>query len=239
MTGALIRYRVMAYVVGCLLVVLVCVGVPLKYLGDNDTVVTWTGIPHGWLYMTLIITAFDLGRRARWGWGRLILIALAGTVPFLSFVAEHYATKDVRAKLSVFPEYADQSSLPPEAATVNASKSSVGAAVSAAGAPPTRGFSRPEGLSLGGGSGQWARKASCSHHDPPSLLIFASITSGRSRGPAARCQRVEVSQGAYGDPFGAVATRHRREIGVREADRERSAPSGPKWWTSAPYPASL
>jgi integral membrane protein len=118
--GALIRYRVMAYVVGCLLVVLVCVGVPLKYLADNDTVVTWTGIPHGWLYMILIITAFDLGRRARWGWGRLILIALAGTVPFLSFVAEHYATRDVRAKLSVYPECADQSSLPVEAAAVTA-----------------------------------------------------------------------------------------------------------------------
>ena len=120
MRGALIRYRVMAYVVGVLLVVLVCVGVPLKYLGDNDTVVTWTGIPHGWLYMILIITAFDLGRRARWGWGRVILIALAGTVPFLSFVAEHYATKDVRAKLSVYPEYATKSSLPEEASGVTA-----------------------------------------------------------------------------------------------------------------------
>lgn len=120
MNGALIRYRVMAYIVGCLLVVLVCVGVPLKYLADNDTVVTWTGIPHGWLYMILIITAFDLGRRARWGWGRVILIALAGTVPFLSFVAEHYATKDVRAKLSVYPEYATGSSLPEEAAKVTA-----------------------------------------------------------------------------------------------------------------------
>lgn len=120
MNGALIRYRVMAYLVGCLLVVLVCVGVPLKYLADNDTVVTWTGIPHGWLYMILIITAFDLGRRARWGWGRVILIALAGTVPFLSFVAEHYATKDVRAKLSVYPEYATKSSLPEEASGVTA-----------------------------------------------------------------------------------------------------------------------
>ena len=110
----------MAYVVGCLLIVLACVGVPLKYLNDNDTVVTWTGIPHGWLYMILIITAFDLGRRARWGWGRVLLIALAGTIPFLSFVAEHYATKDVRAKLSVYPEYATQSSLPEEAAKVTA-----------------------------------------------------------------------------------------------------------------------
>lgn len=148
MNGALIRYRVMAYVVGVLLVVLVCVGVPLKYLGHNDTVVTWTGIPHGWLYMILIITAFDLGRRARWGWGRVILIALAGTVPFLSFVAEHYATKDVRAKLSVFPEYADQASLPLEAAAVNAKTATTfvrpdGAADPADPGDPVPGSSRP------------------------------------------------------------------------------------------------
>ena len=87
---------------------------------DDETVVMWTGIPHGWLYMILLITAFDLGRRARWSWKRLILIALAGTVPFLSFVAERSATKDVRAKLAVYPEYENQPSLPPEAASVHA-----------------------------------------------------------------------------------------------------------------------
>ncbi|HIT75513.1 MAG TPA: DUF3817 domain-containing protein [Candidatus Avipropionibacterium avicola] len=89
----------MAYLVGVLLVVLTLVGVPLKYLADNDLVVRITGVPHGWLYLVLLITAFDVGRRVRWGWGRLILIMLAGTVPFLSFVAEHFATKDVRRKL--------------------------------------------------------------------------------------------------------------------------------------------
>ena len=100
MRNALIRYRVMAYVVGVLLIVLVCVGLPLKYIWNNDSVVTVTGIAHGWLYMLLIITAIDLGRRARWTWWRLLAIALAGTVPFVTFVAEHYATKDVKAKLA-------------------------------------------------------------------------------------------------------------------------------------------
>lgn len=100
MRNALIRYRVMAYIVGTLLVVLVCVGLPLKYIYGDGRVVTWTGIPHGWLYMLLLITAVDLGRRAKWSWKRLLMIALAGTVPFLSFVAERSATKDVRAKLA-------------------------------------------------------------------------------------------------------------------------------------------
>ena len=102
--GALTRYRVMAWIVGVLLVVLVLVGMPLKYFGDNDAVVVATGVPHGWLYMVLLITAYDLGRRARWPWLRLILIAAAGTVPFLSFVAEHYATQDVRARIGTVRE---------------------------------------------------------------------------------------------------------------------------------------
>ena len=107
MRNALLRYRVMAYVVGTLLVVLVCVGLPLKYLGGDDTVVLWTAIPHGWLYMILLITAADLGRRARWSWKRLLAIALAGTIPFLSFVAERSATRDVRAKLEMIEPAVD------------------------------------------------------------------------------------------------------------------------------------
>ena len=98
--SALVRYRVMAYVVGVLLVVLMLVGLPLKYIWGDGRVVTWTGVPHGWLYMVLLITAYDLGRRVRWPWLRLGLIALAGTIPFLSFVAEHYATKDVRTRIA-------------------------------------------------------------------------------------------------------------------------------------------
>ena len=98
--GALTRYRVMAYVVGILLVVLVCVGLPLKYIWSDGRVVTWTGMPHGWLYMILLITAYDLGRRVKWSIKWFLLIMAAGTVPFLSFVAEHFATKNVRATIA-------------------------------------------------------------------------------------------------------------------------------------------
>lgn len=98
--GALTRYRVMAWIVGIMLVLLVCVGMPMKYLMGDGRVVTWTGVPHGYLYMLLLITAYDLGRRVKWPWLRLILIALAGTVPFLTFVAEWYAARDVKRRIA-------------------------------------------------------------------------------------------------------------------------------------------
>lgn len=98
--AALLRYRVMAYVVGVLLVLLVLVAMPMKYVWGDDRWVTWLGIPHGWLYMGLLITAWDLGRRVKWSLRNLIGIGLAGTVPFLSFAAEHIARKDVTRKLA-------------------------------------------------------------------------------------------------------------------------------------------
>ena len=100
MKAALVRYRVMAYVVGCLLVALVLFAMPMKYIWHDDRWVTYLGIPHGWLYMILLITAWDLGRRVFWSLRNLILIALAGTIPFLSFVAEYIARKDVQNKIA-------------------------------------------------------------------------------------------------------------------------------------------
>ncbi|SMO49607.1 integral membrane protein [Propioniciclava tarda] len=96
---SLLFYRVMAWVVGIMLVILVCVGMPLKYLGGIGWVVMYVGIAHGWLYPILLIAAYNLGRRVQWPWQRLLAIALAGTVPFLSFVAEVSATRDVRNRI--------------------------------------------------------------------------------------------------------------------------------------------
>jgi integral membrane protein len=93
---ALIRYRVIAYVVGVVLIVLVLVGMPLKYLGNDPVVVETVGPAHGFLYMVYLVAAFDLGRRANWPLRRLILVMLAGTVPFLSFYAERVVTRWIR-----------------------------------------------------------------------------------------------------------------------------------------------
>lgn len=93
MQGALTRYRIIAWVVGVVLIALVVVGMPLKYLGHNDTVVATVGPFHGFLYMAYLVLAFDLGRRAGWPLTRLVLVMLAGTVPFVSFWAERVVTR--------------------------------------------------------------------------------------------------------------------------------------------------
>jgi integral membrane protein len=86
--GALTRYRIIAWIVGVCLLALVLVGMPLKYLGDNDAVVAAVGPAHGFLFMVYLVLTFDLARRAGWAFPRMLLVMAAGTIPFLSFWAE-------------------------------------------------------------------------------------------------------------------------------------------------------
>jgi integral membrane protein len=106
---ALRNYRVIAWVTGVGLLVLVLVAMPLKYIGHNDTVVGIVGPIHGFLYMAYVVLTFDLARRAKWSFVRMVLVMLAGTIPFLSFWAERKvshswirpATVDEQAKSRV------------------------------------------------------------------------------------------------------------------------------------------
>ena len=99
MAGALTRYRVVAWIVGVLLIVLVCIGIPLNHLAGHPAVSEWVGIAHGMFFYPLyLILTFDLGRRVKMPTLRLILTMVAGTVPFLSFYAEHETTKWVQTR---------------------------------------------------------------------------------------------------------------------------------------------
>lgn len=93
---ALTAYRVMAYVTGVLLLVLVLVAVPLKYLADRPEAVAVVGFTHGWAYLVYVVTTLTLAYRSRWSPGKTVLVALAGTVPFASFVAERRVVRDQR-----------------------------------------------------------------------------------------------------------------------------------------------
>jgi integral membrane protein len=112
--SALLRYRVMANIVGVLLIVLILIGVPLKYLtadgsdlqSTGEWITTYLGIAHGWLYMLFLVMAFVLSRKAKWDLAFTITTLLCGTVPVLSFWAEHRATARVRAEMAERPDAA-------------------------------------------------------------------------------------------------------------------------------------
>ena len=94
--AALTRFRVIAYIVGVGLLALTVA-----------TILDWGfGIPqyaavigplHGFLYMIYLALGIDLALKARWSIVGSVLVLLAGTIPFLSFVAERQVTKRVLA----------------------------------------------------------------------------------------------------------------------------------------------
>jgi integral membrane protein len=98
--GALVRYRVMAYVTGTLLILLVFVAMPIKYLGHNDTPVAIIGQVHGYLYIVYLLAAADLARRVRFSLTRMVAMFLAGVVPTLAFFCERRATGWVKERVS-------------------------------------------------------------------------------------------------------------------------------------------
>ena len=98
MRGALQRYRVMANIVGVVLVVFLLVAVPLRYLGGEPRLSQTISPIHGFLYVVYLGVTVDLSRRVGWSVVRTLLVALAGTVPFLSFYVERRMTRDVQVR---------------------------------------------------------------------------------------------------------------------------------------------
>ncbi len=114
-----VGYRVMATAVGILLI-LIMIGVPLANFDGtgmwhlfDSTPEVWTegstakdigefltgplAFMHGWLYMIFIFFAFMLSRKQRWDIGFTVVTLICGTVPVLSFWAEHRVVKRMRA----------------------------------------------------------------------------------------------------------------------------------------------
>ncbi|MGH3964152.1 MAG: DUF3817 domain-containing protein [Pseudonocardiaceae bacterium] len=86
-----------AYATGVMLLVLT-LSMVLRY-GFADERLVWSGPVHGFLYMGYLVSTVLLGTSMRWRPGRMVLVALAGTIPLMSFVAERSVTREVRASL--------------------------------------------------------------------------------------------------------------------------------------------
>ena len=124
--SALKFFRVTSYITGiALLLVLILwgarrgIGLELWAFGPNGlvsaepffedkTLMPTTGISltmavlivHGWLYVAYLFGDFRLWTLLRWSFGRFLLIAAGGVVPFLSFFTERRFTKIAHAELA-------------------------------------------------------------------------------------------------------------------------------------------
>ncbi len=98
MVGALVRYRIMAFIVGtaliCLFIVVIfqLCGVKVKLAEEIVAPI------HGYLYLVYLAAAADLARRAHWRLGRILMVVAAGFVPTLAFIIEHRVYQQMQAE---------------------------------------------------------------------------------------------------------------------------------------------
>lgn len=102
MDSALKPFRILAYVVGVMLLVLVTC-IVLRYGFDIEGPSKIVSPIHGFLYMLYLVATMNLGMKARWSWPYIVGVMLAGTVPLLSFVFERKVTRRVEAELAAAP----------------------------------------------------------------------------------------------------------------------------------------
>ena len=103
MKTAVLRYRVMAYVTGVVLVVLCFVGIPLQVAG-HPTVANDVGVVHGILYIIYLVFAWILSRRLRLATKPTVIMLLAGTIPIMTFIVERWITRQfINPALAALP----------------------------------------------------------------------------------------------------------------------------------------
>ncbi len=98
LAGALARYRLMAWVVGAMLLLLCVVAIPLQYVGNSPAMANVVAPLHGVLYIIYLLSVAALARHARLRIGQVVGLVCAGFVPGLAFYVEHRTTKGVVAR---------------------------------------------------------------------------------------------------------------------------------------------
>ncbi len=91
-------YRIMAIVVGSVLIVLTLFLISVRGLGNPEPTfyaAAWTA--HGYLFPVYVVATFMLSTKLKWSFGKTVLIMLAGTIPFMSFVTERRVANEVKA----------------------------------------------------------------------------------------------------------------------------------------------
>ena len=67
---------------------------------------TWILIVHGWFYVVYLLSCLRVWSLMRWPFAQLVVMALGGVVPFLSFIVERKIHRSTEAELAANPKAA-------------------------------------------------------------------------------------------------------------------------------------
>ena len=81
-------FRITSYLEGISYLLLLGIGVPLKYLAGNDSLVKSLGMPHGILFMAYIFLAIIIKQKMNWDNKTIIIVLIASVIPFGTFYVD-------------------------------------------------------------------------------------------------------------------------------------------------------
>ncbi len=84
-------FKITSFLEGVSYILLLFVAVPIKYLGGNDFLVKFLGMPHGLLFVAYVILALIIRSKMKWGVRSTFIVLIASLLPFGTFyVNNHY-----------------------------------------------------------------------------------------------------------------------------------------------------
>ena len=97
------RLRIIGFLEGVSFILLIGIGMPLKYFGGYPHATQDLGMIHGVLFILYVISVFPVKMELKWSTTTTLLVLLASLLPFGTFVAEYkifrkYTVKPSRVK---------------------------------------------------------------------------------------------------------------------------------------------
>jgi integral membrane protein len=96
---ALLGYRVMAWATGLWLIAL-CYEMVMKYAFDDNSL-SWIAVVHGWVYFVYLLFTANLAVKVRWPIAKTVGVLLAGTIPLLGIIVEHFQSQNIKAHFGI------------------------------------------------------------------------------------------------------------------------------------------
>lgn len=96
---ALTGYRVLAWATGLWLIAL-CYETVMKY-GFNDDSLGWIAVVHGWVYFVYLLFTANLAVKVRWPIAKTVGVLLAGTIPLVGIIVEHFQTQSIKEQFGI------------------------------------------------------------------------------------------------------------------------------------------
>ncbi|HRB71197.1 MULTISPECIES: DUF3817 domain-containing protein [Flavobacterium] len=81
-------FKIIAFLEGISLLLLLFVAMPLKYMYDKPEMVRMVGMAHGLLFIGYIVLASMLKMEENWSLKKYLIVCVASVIPFGTFYVE-------------------------------------------------------------------------------------------------------------------------------------------------------